>query len=386
VSVERALGAVRAPDETGAEARAWPVVRCAYVERAPNPAARRPGRRFAASVVLASLIAAVVLSPAGATVGRLITRALGVHHAAPALFSLPAPGRLLVSGPAGTWTVAANGSTRSLGSWRQASWSPHGLFVAVAGADRLLAVDPRGAARWGLARPDVADPTWYSPSGYRIAYRSAGELRVVAGDGTGDRLLVAGVARVAPAWRPGHPYELAYLTARGLLTVRDADTAGLVWSSVAPRSIHKLMWSADGSRLLAIGRSQVAVYDGRGRRIAAIVAVARDGSLSPDGRTVAIVRGGEASDVILARVGTPGLPRFKRVWSAAGLGSVAWSPDGRWLLISWPAANQWVFVRVAGRPRIVAFSRIRQQFGVRASAAAFPQLEGWCCTAVGTTG
>jgi hypothetical protein len=384
MSVERSLKAVRAPDESGAEARAWPVVRSAYLDRMPSTAKRRRTRPAAAAVALAAVIGVVALSPAGATVGRLVTRALGFNHAAPALFSLPAPGRLLVSGPAGTWTVGADGSTRRLGAWPQASWSPHGLFVAVARGDRLAALDPRGTLRWSLARPDVRDPSWYSPSGYRVAYRSGEDLRVVAGDGTGDRLLVARIAPVPAVWRPAHPYQLAYVSAHARLVVRDADTGGMVWSGAAPAATRKIMWSADGSRLLALGRARAVVYGAGGRRIGAIATSAVDGSLSPGGQAVALVRGGEASDVIVARLAAP-RPTFRRVLSGAGLGSPVWSPDGRWVLVSWPAANQWVFVRVADKPRIVAFSRIRQQFGAR-RASAFPRLEGWCCTAVGTTG
>jgi hypothetical protein len=48
------------------------------------------------------------------------------------------------------------------------------------------------------------------------------------------------------------------------------------------------------------------------------------------------------------------------------------SPDGRWVLVTWPTANQWVFVRT-GRRKIVAVPRIRQQFGGDA------KIQGWCC-------
>ena len=48
------------------------------------------------------------------------------------------------------------------------------------------------------------------------------------------------------------------------------------------------------------------------------------------------------------------------------------SPDGRWLLVTWPTANQWVFVRLQPR-RIVGVARITQQFGRDARVA------GWCC-------
>ena len=177
------------PDEQGAEERTWDVVRSAYQQGAPRARRqtfRRPVGVVAAAVVVAS---AVALSPAGATVGRIVDRAFGVPHAARALVSLPAPGRLLVSGSDGTWIVAANGSARRVGPWREASWSPHGRYLAVTARNELAAVNTRGALQWSLVRRDVSDARWYSPTGYHVAYLSGNELRVVAGNGTGDLLL-----------------------------------------------------------------------------------------------------------------------------------------------------------------------------------------------------
>ena len=388
MSAKRALSRFHAPDEQGAEERAWEVVRAAYQQRAPavrRRSFRRPAGGLAAAVVL---LGAVALSPAGATVGRLIDRALGVQHAAPELFSLPAPGRLLVSGPGGTWTVGGDRSTRRIGPWNEASWSPHGLYLAVAGTDQLAAVNPRGVPQWTLARPDVSDPRWYSPTGYRVAYLSGDDLRVVSGDGTGDHLLAARVARVAPAWRPGHPYQLAYLAANGRLVVRDGDTGARLWSAKPGVAVRQLAWSADGGRLLALSPERVLIYAGDGRLLAARSASGDvpivDGALSPDGRTLALLAGGGSSAVVVYGVAARH-PVTRRVLAGAGLGQVAWSPDGRWVLISWPAANQWVFVRVVGPPRIAAVSRISQQFSAGASAR-FPRLEGWCCNAAGAAG
>jgi hypothetical protein len=389
--VKKRLREFRAPDETGAESRAWDVVRSAYLEREPVAARRRPRWRLAVAPAAAVIIAALALSPAGASVGRFITRALGEQHAAPALFSLPASGRILVSGPGGTWTAAADGSTRRLGPWPQASWSPHGLFVAVASGDRLAAVDPHGTVRWALARPAVSDPRWYSPSGYRVAYLSAGTLRVLAGDGTGDRLLATGVAHVAPAWQPGSadgPYELAYVTARGRVVVRDGDTGRMLWSVAPAQAPRELMWSADGRRLLVLSAHQARTYGANGDLIAAVAmprnAPAGDGALSPDGRTLALVLGGR--EVVIVSAGSS-RPVLRQVLAGAGVRAVNWSPDGRWLLISWPAANQWVFIRVAGAPRVAAVSRIAQQFSSAGAAGrGFPQLDGWCCTAHGSAG
>ena len=382
--VKKQLPEFRAPDETGAESRAWEVVRSAYLEREQVAARHRPRWRLAVAPAAAVIIAALALSPAGASVGRFITRALGEQHAAPALFSLPTSGRILVSGPGGTWTAAADGSTRRLGPWSQASWSPHGLFVVVASGDRLAAVDPHGTVRWALARPAVSDPSWYSPSGYRVAYLSAGTLRVLAGDGTGDRLLATGVAHVAPAWRPGGadgPYELAYVTARGRVVVRDGDTGRIVWSTApGPRPLE-LMWSDNGARLLVLSRRQARTYavGGAVTSTIALPAAATDGALSPDGRSVALVLG--RREVVVARGKS-----LRQALAGSGVTAVSWSPDGRWLLVTWPAANQWVFVRVAGAPRIEAVSRISEQFSSGGAGGAFPQLDGWCCTAQGSAG
>jgi hypothetical protein len=387
VSAKRALTRFRAPDEAAAEQRAWAVVRSAHQERVPSKR-RSPFRWSALSFAAVVAAGAVALSPAGATVGRLITRALGEQHAAPALFSLPAPGRLLVSGPGGAWTVAADGSTRRLGSWTQASWSPHGLYLTVTSGDQLAAVNPRGTPQWTLARPAISDPRWYPPTGYRVAYLSDDDLRVVAGDGTGDRLLAASVADVAPAWRPGHAYQLAYVSRAGRIVVRDADTSKTLWSANPRSIIDELTWSADGQHLLALSPHRVGIYTAGGAlRSNALLppgSTTVDAALSPNGHTLALVIGVGASDVVLEDVRSPSLAAH-RVLSGAGLRQVEWSPDGKWLLVSWPAANQWVFVRVAGAPRIAAVSRIAQQFAA-GSNRGFPQLDGWCCTAQGAAG
>jgi hypothetical protein len=380
MSAKRALTRFRAPDERSAEDRAWLVVRSAYQDRVPaerRRSYRRPAAALAAGVVL---VGALALSPAGATVGRLISRALGVEHASPALSSLPAPGRLLVSGPGGTWTVASDGSTRRVGPWTQASWSPHGLYLTVTGANELAAVNPRGVPQWTLDRPEVSDARWFPPTGYRVAYLSGNDLRVVAGDGTGDHLLAARVAPVAPAWRPGHPYQLAYIAARGTLVVRDGDTGRTLWSATPGVNVGDLEWSADGQRLLAVSAREVGVYTASGRLLSTQAAPGRapilDGALSPSGSTLALISGGA---VIVENVQARHAAT-RRALAGSGLGQVVWSPDGRWLLISWPAANQWVFVRVVGAPRISAVSRIAQQFSA-SGRSRFPQLEGWCCTA-----
>jgi tricorn protease-like protein len=216
-----------------------------------------------------------------------------------------------------------------------------------------------------------------------VAYLSGGALRVVAGDGTGDHLLAARVAGVAPAWRPGHDYQLAYVSRGGLLILRGADSGGRVWARSAGSGVRKLQWSGDGHVLLAAARGGVALYGAGGSRVWAAEAPSGapllDAAISPDGRNVALVFGGSRPEVLVEATSGHRVPR--RVLSGVGLRQVLWSPDARWLLVSWPAANQWVFIRVAGRVRIAAVSHIAQQFSRGGASRAFPQLEGWCCTA-----
>ncbi|MCL2417711.1 MAG: hypothetical protein FWD04_00340 [Conexibacteraceae bacterium] len=346
---------------------------------------RRPTGVAAAAVAIAVVVA---LSPAGATVGRFVDRALGVPHAARALSALPAPGRVLVSGPDGTWIVNADGAARHVGPWEHASWSPHGLFLAVTAGDELAAVSTRGSLQWMLTRPDVSDARWYSPSGFRVAYISGGELRVVAGNGTGDHLVASPVAHVAPAWRPGHPYQLAYVASDGRVILRDDASGADLWSANPRLRVHQLSWSADGRRLLALTRTAALLYAPDGRLLATRPAPGGGpitaGAVSPNGQHIAIVTAGSISAVTVYTADVA-RPTARRVLTGAKLGQAAWSPNGKWLLVSWPAADQWVFVHVNGQPQIAAVSRIAQQF-TTFSRAHFPRLDGWCCTAPGAAG
>jgi hypothetical protein len=357
-SVERLLDA--APADGEAEERAWQVVLAAYAEREP---ARRPPHRRPALVLAAAAVAvaAAALSPPGRAVVDAVRRTVGIEHAAPALFRLPAPGRLLVSGPGGTWVVAADGSTRRLGGYAQAAWSPHGLYVVAATTDRLAALEPGGRVHWTLARPQIRYPRWGGTrADTRIAYLTSGRLHVVAGDGTGDVAPAGPQAstRVAPAWKPTSADEhvLAYVTTRGRVTVLDTDSGAVRWVSRGFGGPRALAWSADGRRLALATASQVTLFDARSGR-AHGVRVSRVGELAfaPDGR-LALLRGGAVLSVDGSRVRTV----FAEPGRLAGL---AWSPDGRWLLTSLPGADQWVFVQARGSHRVLGISHIEEQFG-----------------------
>jgi dipeptidyl aminopeptidase/acylaminoacyl peptidase len=173
------------------------------------------------------------------------------------------------------------------------------------------------------------------------------------------------------------------------VVLRDSETARVVWSVAPGHTPRQLMWSADGRRLLVLSSRSARTYSATGSRLSSLALppglTAGDGALSPDGRALALVLGGR--EVVIAGTGSS-TSTTRQVLAGAGVKAVSWSPDGHWLLVSWPAANQWVFVRVAGAPRVAAVSRIAQQFSSSGAAGGrgFPQLDGWCCTVRGSAG
>ena len=368
-----ALERVPLPDADAAEERARRVVLAAFETREPVPRPRR-GRAVAIAVALAALgLALAAASPPGLAVVDRVREVVGVERSAPALFSLPAPGRLLVASDAGVWVVEADGSKRLLAGYREASWSPFGRFVVATRENELAALEPDGHVRWTLARPGVHLARWGgTETDTRIAYVSRTELRVVAGDGTGDRAVAPALA-VAPAWRPGAGHVLTYVDRSNRVVTRDLVSGRVLWRVGGRGGVAALEWSGDGRRLNVR----------RGRRIDVLTRDGRawTGLRAPDAAVVgsAIRPGSHAwaaalnesgrSEVLV--VGEPGGRIFAGRWSVTDL---AWSPDGRWLLIARPDADQWVLVRSDGGS-IRAVSRIAQQFRSRS----FPRVEGWCC-------
>jgi hypothetical protein len=365
--LHRALDSASIPAEHDARLRGWAVVQAAFAER--EPAVHRP-RALRPVLVLAALaaIVAAILSPPGRAVLDSVRDAIGVEQSAPALFSLPAPGRLLVTSAAGPWVVSADGSKRLLGGYREASWSPFGRFVAAAADDELAALEPDGTVRWKIARPSVRLPRWGGTrTDTRIAYLSSGRLRTIAGDGADDVLpKLPPAALVAPAWQPGDHRLLAYVTRAGRVVVYDATAGRVRWSAGPYSRPRQLVWSPDGRTLLLVAGDRVARFAAGGTPLRAVSLRGPDSvAFAPGGRRFAVVRDRD----VLVFDGT----RRQRVFAGAGrFADVAWSPDGRWLLVTWPDADQWVFVRAGGRHQLKAVSNIAGQF-----EGSFPGLDGW---------
>jgi len=322
--VKAELERIEVPGEHEARERAWSVLDSAFAEREPTERRTHRWRAAAAVAVVAAALAAV-LSPPGRAVLDSLREAVGVERAQPALFSLPSDGRLLVASDAGVWVVQRDGSKRLLGPYREASWSPFGRYVVVARPNELAALEPDGNVRWTLARPGVRSPRWTgTDADTRIAYVDRSGLRVVAGDGTGDRLLVPRY-RGPFAWRPGGGFVLAYAAGPG---------------------------------------RRVTLYD---------VAASRVVERSAPG----VVEASNQPGVLRRRAGSTELVTSGRVVlrTPGRLENPTASPDGRWLIVGWPAADQWVFVKKDGSG-LRAVANVSEQF----RSQAFPRVEGWCCS------
>jgi hypothetical protein len=388
------------PGADDAERRGLAVMTRALAEREPR---RRPALpRLAIALTAATLIAALLLTPAGADVRDWIDDVLtaGVRDAEPALTEVPGGGRLLVASSEGSWVVQSDGSRRLIGRYGNATWSPHGLFVATTSGRTLSAVEPDGTAHWSLsARAPVYDPLW-SPSGFRIAYRAGATLRVVAGDGTGDAPLDRGVGPVPAVWLPQGPHLLSYLDHRGALRIINTDTGEAVGSTMAPAGTTAIGWAPDGSRLLEATRHALLLREVR------VGKVADDMSFGPvrrvplpSGATVRDASFSSRSEVIAALLRLPARgerpPRsalvlidpaelsLRPLFTTPGrLRDLLWSPNGRRILIPWPDADQWLFIPVGGAGRVRAIAGIAAEFAPgRPGNARFPRIDGWCCHA-----
>jgi hypothetical protein len=388
------------PGAAEAERRGLNMVDHAYTERRPVRQPMRP-RRLAIALAVAALLAALILSPAGAAVRDWVDDVFtaGVRHAEPALTEIPGGGKLLIQSQRGPWVVQADGSRRLLGRYREAAWSPHGLFVAVAAGRTLSAIEPDGTPRWSISASDrIDDPRW-SPSGFRIAYRTGGTLRVVRADGTKDALVGPASAAVAPAWFPPGLHLLAYVNGGRRVVLAETDTNRDMDAVHASPGVVGLSWSADGDRLLEFSRRDLWIRNVRTSKLAGSLrlgaarhihlpaaAVVRAAAFSPSRHTIA---------VLLDRSLGPGPPRSeallvdpaggpsRRLFGVSGhLTELAWSPDGRRLLLAWPAADQWLFVPAEGGAHLRAIGDIAAVFAPGdARRATYPRVEGWCCAA-----
>ncbi len=361
-----------APGEHEARERSWDVVRRAYEERLPAPRAR-DRRPLIALAVGAAIVAAAFSPPGLAFWGSIRDAVSNKDH----LLALPARGRVLVNAQAGAWVVNHDGSKRFLSGYADAAWSPHGLYLAAAHENELVALEPNGKVHWKLARPGLVGGAQWSYEGYRIAYFSGHALRVVNGDGTGDRLITpnaVGSGLPALAWRPG-THELLYTNGRGELVLLDVDRSRVLWRRPS-RGTEDVAWSYDGRRLL-VADARPRILDAGGRLVAGFGSSSvLPAAFVPRSHAIALVKVAKGNSSVILYSGLR-YRRHRTVFSGAGLfGGVAWSPDARWLLVDWRTADQWLFIRSAAVRRI-AVRNIGNTFD--SGPEHYATLGGWCC-------
>jgi hypothetical protein len=372
------------PAEGEAAARSWSVVEAALAERGPAPRPRRVVLRLAlvAALLCVGLVAA--LTPAGAEVGHWIEDRFAERGdpAGPAFAGLPAGGSVLMTSRTGAYAIDADGGAQWVGAFTEVGWSPRGKHVVGVQGRRLEAVDPTGIVKWTLARQRrVHHPAWSTGLGYAVAYLEGRTLRVVAGTGdpSTDRALRRGVAAVTPAWRPRSDQVLTYATAGGAIETLEVVSGRALWrarSGASGRPVA-LAWSRSGRRLVALSSRSVTVLDASGHvlRTIALPALGRELALHPSGRRAAVVVGSAAVggtrvlDVPLRGAGRP------RQLFQGGVDGLAWSRDGRRLLLAWRDADEWLLLGPGGRVRR-ALHGVSGELG---AAGGFPRVAGWCC-------
>jgi hypothetical protein len=363
-----------APGEREAGDRSWNVVRDAYDERIRVPR-KRDWRPIAIAATAAVVVAGAVTPPGHAVFGSLRDAVRGEQNAAPALFHLPAPhSRLLVTSAEGAWVVQSDGSKRLLRGYHDASWSPHGLYVAAVRTNELRALEPNGAVHWSIGRSGaIRNPRW-SFDGFRIAYFAGPTLRVINGDGTRDRVLTRAARPGVSAWQPASHF-LAYVNTAGNIVIRNVDRPArfaVIRTRLEPRQLE---WTSEGRLLVAVGSHTIGVFAQRGpqlRRIDAGASTLAASSVSPDGKHIAFIetRSGQSS---LQVTGTRAGPT-REIFTGVGIFTdVLWAPDGRSLLLDWSSASQWLFIHSVPVKKVDAVSNISTSFGEE------PTLAGWCC-------
>ena len=110
-------------------------------------------------------------------------------------------------------------------------------------------------------------------------------------------------------------------------------------------------------------------------------------TLSPDGQRIAAVRPSGAGNTALALIAASLAEARERVLyptspgkAGVGFGAPTFSPDGEWILLPWPEADQWLFIRVSDR-RVVPVGDISRQLDANGKGTgSFPEVAGWCCS------
>ena len=190
-------------------------------------------------------------------------------------------------------------------------------------------------------------------------------LHVVGGNGKGDREVRRLVAISAPAWRPD-AFELAFSTVDGASSSSTPRLRRTVWRTV-PGEIQAARLVRGRRAAARLGRPVPAGARSEQAQLFSLrLPVGPSGVVFVrESHRFVMVRYSPAtgrSDLVLLQAEVDPGRRF--LYSAPGeFGSLAMSPNGRWLLVGWVNADQWLFLRLTAA-KVQAVSNISRQFGV----------------------
>ena len=326
--LRRALGGLPEPSDEARES----AERAALDALPPPPARHRPRWLLPAA---ATLGAVAVAGAALAATDRLDVR-IGEPAAQerPATPAAPASGAALVpEGSEGLALVAGGrlwlGARSGLGvqglAVSTAELSPNALYAAVGIGRALVAIAPDGRRAWShpTAGPVVA-AAW-APNPIVVAYvvrRGDGhELRVIEGDGDGDRLVDDDVAPLRPSWR-ADTQALAYVDAGGQARVAGYPSLATRTVAAPAAGVAAVAYAPEGDRLaLATAGAGFAVSVRRGGAPAPWV------PLGAPRVTLAALAWGSPLDLLVA--GDDPRPRVPdRIWSLIDSGGGVGKPAG----------------------------------------------------------
>jgi len=225
------------------------------------PQARRRRSRW----VLATCGAFVAVAIAGAALAatdRLEVRIGAPAGDRPAVATAPPAGRVVLPAGAAGLGVVADGrlwlrTSSGLGvqglAVTTAELSPQARYAAVGIGRSLVAMAPDGRRAWSHATAGPVAAAAWAPNPIAIAYvvRNAGrhELRVIEGDGDGDRLVDGDVAPVRPSWR-ADTLALAYVGSDGAAHVAAYPSLGVERRVAPPRGrVTQVAYAPSGDRL-----------------------------------------------------------------------------------------------------------------------------------------
>ena len=387
MSAEDRLRDATAPDEEGARERA--LLRLRADERAPRGRARRAAGapRAAAPWRGASAVVGARSPPRSARPARRSPtgsgRRSGCARSSPPTARRAPTGRPPAGGcscrpPArrGSSSRAASAGGSARGAARRGRRTAR--FVIAWKGRRLAALDRRGKVRWSLQRPAAGAARALVAE--RLPRRLPLGRRPARGRRRRHRRPPPRTARASRRWPGGRAGRTCSPTPPAATsTSLDVDSGVRLARIQLPRRLRpdRLVGRRHApvrqppplDRRLRRARAPHRPHPDAGRQTVTTFVPARGGSLVAVARRDRTVERGRADG--------PG-SRDRVLFRADGRFSrLRFSPSGRWLLVAWPLADQWVYLRpgASGAARVLAAPRVTRRF----SGRGFPQLQGWCC-------